>query len=258
MAGPRRCLAAQCGFALIELLVVISIIAILIALLLPALSSARDTARNTQCLSNQRQIGLAMHMYHSDQDGSYPPYWFNWPDDGGNGEFWSAYFVTEAAYVSTPLLFNCPSFLGEEIEDWTNMDDPNGLSFGTENFRFVEYGYNNHHLGSNNRYGGNLGGTPAHTSEIRDPSNLLVTVDSTWFDEPARGWYAARDLPDAQRGVNAYSHNLAVNVQWGDGHVSTVRVTDPEDPHGTGLTDVHDDPSVWTRHGGDFASRPGQ
>jgi prepilin-type N-terminal cleavage/methylation domain-containing protein/prepilin-type processing-associated H-X9-DG protein len=60
------------GFTLIELLVVVAIIATLAALLLPALAAARDKGRRAVCLSNLRQLGLAIHSYAGDNDGFIP------------------------------------------------------------------------------------------------------------------------------------------------------------------------------------------
>jgi len=60
------------AFTLIELLVVIAIIAALAALMLPGLASARDKGWRAACLSNLRQIGLALNAYASDYDGKIP------------------------------------------------------------------------------------------------------------------------------------------------------------------------------------------
>jgi prepilin-type N-terminal cleavage/methylation domain-containing protein/prepilin-type processing-associated H-X9-DG protein len=56
---------------LVELMVVIAIIGVLVALVLPAVQAARESARRSQCQSNLRQIGIAMHM-HEGAHGTFP------------------------------------------------------------------------------------------------------------------------------------------------------------------------------------------
>src|SRR5262249_9178713 len=91
------------GFTLIELLVVIAIIAILAAILFPVFAQARDKARQSTCLSNTRQMGLALSMYVQDYDETYP--WaIGLPAD--TNPAWGGLI---SPYVKNLAVFQCPS-----------------------------------------------------------------------------------------------------------------------------------------------------
>lgn len=71
---PSTFASRKCGaFTLIELLVVIAIIAIIAAILFPVFAQAREKARQTGCLSNEKQIGLAVRTYVQDYDETWVP-----------------------------------------------------------------------------------------------------------------------------------------------------------------------------------------
>ena len=95
------------GFTLIELLVVIAIIAILAAILFPVFAKAREKARQTACLSNQKQIALALLMYSQDVDERFPAVYNDFRVALGTGP---RYIWAEciAPYIKNNEIFACP------------------------------------------------------------------------------------------------------------------------------------------------------
>src|SRR5262245_8099127 len=102
----RRCVmqrGRRSAFTLIELLLVVAIIAILAAILFPAFALARDKARQSICLSNARQLGMALAMYVQEYDETYP-----WAA-GLPLQTSPAWGGLIAPYVKNLAVFQCPS-----------------------------------------------------------------------------------------------------------------------------------------------------
>jgi prepilin-type N-terminal cleavage/methylation domain-containing protein/prepilin-type processing-associated H-X9-DG protein len=114
ISRSRRPIGRLSGFTLIEVLVVIAIIGTLVALLMPAVQAAREAARRAQCVSNLKQIGIALHNYH-DAVNSFPSGYIdsqnnpnNTPDlDMGPGWGWAALSL---AYLEQQNLYNTINF----------------------------------------------------------------------------------------------------------------------------------------------------
>lgn len=147
------------GFTLVELLVVIAVIALLAALLFPVFASARGKAREIACVSNLRQLGLAVSMYTQDNDGLYP-YAVD-PADYSTPQIWASQPQFQAQipyighiqdvlvpYVKSTELFHCPSDFGFDVEDFsydpkTGLPlpiDPNGTPPNAHPSSFKKFG----------------------------------------------------------------------------------------------------------------------
>ena len=147
------------GFTLIELLVVIAVIATLAGVLFPVFQSVREKARQTQCLSNEQQLGLAFIQYQQDNDERFPNGVS--PADGRafwSGEGWAGQCLP---YIKSSALLRCP--------------DDSTLP-GSSRERTVSYGYNIN-LVTGEGYFEGAAPSGEHQARLRSPAQTVLLFE---------------------------------------------------------------------------------
>jgi prepilin-type N-terminal cleavage/methylation domain-containing protein/prepilin-type processing-associated H-X9-DG protein len=163
------------GFTLIELLVVIAIIALLAALLFPVFAAAREKARQATCLSNIKQLALAMLMYADDYDGVFVP-----AQDADNLMRWHGMRSSTAEPFDPTLGPLYQYFKNRQIKAC-----PSFTTFGRGALAFEQgtggYGYNAQYVGGSPLpWPDSL--RPASEAEIEDPAATIMLADVATMD----------------------------------------------------------------------------
>jgi len=236
---------AHRGFTLIELLVVIAIIAILAAILFPVFAQAREKARSIACLSNTRQIGLAVMMYAEDYAEAICPALSCGADMGcGNPtraeRLWTGRlqpYVKNGGQAGPTGVFVCPGFSDAKLLEAANAVDCDGPGrldpiYPPEE-RYAHYGFAVSQAtmaGSGTQedpyyqYAGSYAVPPGRgavtrtLSEIRRPAETAISMDGqTWAGARRFPYFAVTSGCEA-----AAMHNGGGNHTMLDGHAKWI------------------------------------
>jgi prepilin-type N-terminal cleavage/methylation domain-containing protein/prepilin-type processing-associated H-X9-DG protein len=198
------------GFTLIELLVVIAIIAVLIALLLPAVQAAREAARRVQCVNNMKQLGLAIHNYHSShnafpmgQSVAWTNYYGTLQQEGWTD--WSAHALL-LSYMEQSPLYNAANFSTTCCYNGQIADAQNSTVYLTRVASFLCPSDGQAGQTNINSYFGSIGTTVA---EGFHTVNGIFTLEDPYYN-----------MPCPPIGLAACFDGSSNTIAWGEGIVS--------------------------------------
>ena len=199
------------GFTLIELLVVIAIIAMLMGILLPSLNRARRQAKKIACISNMRQMGIALQAYMIDSENRLPPSSCHLSDPN---QYWLKILTR---YTGEKLLFRCPSDKAKDFVDWDlpldeQPDDSRWSSFALNSLLDPRCSYNR------GRYN--------NVINIRRPMYCVYVSESpsswTKYDHIHPETWGSLDQAKGQ--IAWDRHNGTSNFSFVDGHAENLKI----------------------------------
>ena len=215
------------AFTLIELLVVISIIALLVGILLPALGAARRSAQRAVCLSNQRQIGVAMMTYTTNNKGFLPYTMYQKSKTAPQTRWWHRLILDGAAVgkaedgATSNLV--CPSDVYPYVPDvGGDTSDPNNnvaCSYGMNNYLSVADGVDlrAEYVTPNGIDAYNPALVWRPVDNMLHPTELMLTTEIYYGHILQDMYYGLNSTLSQQQREKVhkdYEHDVATNTVW--------------------------------------------